>query len=155
MVGFQHSNSIRLILSKCRRIGLLTHRDHRKILIVDGSVAFTGGVNISRVYSSSSLSGEHHEKNIQEAWRDTHVQIEGPAVAEFQKLFLETWARQNGPELAERNYFPTLKREGNDLVRVVGSMPGQEEPDHLYHVRICVHLRPKFHPFDEFLFCAR
>jgi cardiolipin synthase len=111
---------------KIRRIGLVTHRDHRKILIVDGSVAFTGGVNISRVYSSSSLSGERHEKNIQEAWRDTHVQIEGPAVAEFQKLFLETWARQNGPELAERNYFPTLKKEGSDLVRVVGSMPGQK-----------------------------
>jgi cardiolipin synthase len=56
-------------------------------------VAFTGGVNISRVYSSGSLSAGGHEKKIEEAWRDTHVQIEGPAVAEFQKLFLDTWAR--------------------------------------------------------------
>ena len=111
---------------KTRRMWLLTHRDHRKILIVDGTVAFTGGVNISRVYSSSSLSSEHDEKNIEEAWRDTHVQVEGPAVAEFQKLFLETWARQNGPKLSERNYFPTLKKEGDDLVRVVGSIPGQK-----------------------------
>jgi cardiolipin synthase len=111
---------------KARKKWLLTHRDHRKILIVDGSVAFTGGVNISRVYSSSSLSGQQHEKNIQEAWRDTHVQIEGPAVAEFQKLFLDTWAREKGPELPKRNYFPTLKREGNDLVEVVGSIPGQQ-----------------------------
>jgi len=103
-----------------------THRDHRKILIVDGSVAFTGGVNISRVYSSSSLSVGHPEGNIQEAWRDTHIQIEGPAVAEFQKLFLDTWAREKGPELSKRNYFPTLKREGNDLVEVIGSTPGQE-----------------------------
>lgn len=112
--------------AKAREKWLLTHRDHRKILIVDGSVAFTGGVNISRVYSSSSLSGQQHEKNIQEAWRDTHVQIEGPAVTEFQKLFLGTWAREKGPELPKRNYFPTLKREGNDLVEVVGSTPGEQ-----------------------------
>jgi len=112
--------------AKAREKWLLTHRDHRKILVVDGSVAFTGGVNISRVYSSSSVSGEHRERRIDEAWRDTHVQIEGPAVAEFQKLFLETWARQKGPELPKRDYFPTLEREGNDLIEVVGSTPGQE-----------------------------
>jgi len=112
--------------TKAREKWLLTNRDHRKILIVDGSVAFTGGVNISRVYSSSSLSGEHRERSINEAWRDTHVQIEGPAVAELQKLFLDTWAREKGPELSKRNYFPTLKREGSDLIEIVGSTPGQE-----------------------------
>jgi cardiolipin synthase len=112
--------------AKARKKWLLTNRDHRKILIVDGSVAFTGGVNISRVYSSSSLSGEHRERSINEAWRDTHVQIEGPAVAELQKLFLDTWAREKGPELSKRNYFPALKREGSDLIEVVGNIPGQE-----------------------------
>ena len=112
--------------AKARKKWLLTHRDHRKILIVDGSVAFTGGVNISRVYSSSSLSAGEHEKKIEGAWRDTHVQIEGPAVAGFQKLFLETWARQKGPELPQKDYFPALKREGSDLIEVVGSSPGQE-----------------------------
>ncbi len=112
--------------AKARRKWLLTHRDHRKILIVDGSVVLTGGVNISRVYSSSSISAGEHEKKIEEAWRDTHVQIEGPAVADFQKLFLDTWAREKGPDLLKKNYFPTLKREGNDLVEVVGSTPGQE-----------------------------
>ena len=112
--------------TKAREKWLLSKRDHRKILIVDGSVAFTGGVNISRVYSSSSLSGEHRKRSINEAWRDTHVQIEGPAVAELQKLFLDTWAREKGPELSQRNYFPTLKREGNDLIEVVGSTPGKE-----------------------------
>ena len=110
---------------KVDKEGFLTHRDHRKILIVDGSVAFTGGVNISRVYSSSSRSVEHRESNVKEAWRDTHVQIEGPAVAEFQKLFLDTWVRGKGPEPSKRNYFPTLKQQGNDLVEVVGSTPGQ------------------------------
>jgi len=112
--------------TKARAKWMLTHRDHRKILIVDGSVAFTGGVNISKVYSSSSLSGGEHGEKIEEAWRDTHIQIEGPAVAEFQKLFLDTWAREKGPDLSERNYFPTLKRERNDLVEVVGNSPGQE-----------------------------
>jgi cardiolipin synthase len=112
--------------TKAREKWLLTHRDHRKILIVDGSVAFTGGVNISKVYSSSSVLAQEQRKKIEEAWRDTHVQIKGPVVAEFQKLFLDTWAREKGPELPKRNYFPTLKREGNDLVEVVGSTPGQE-----------------------------
>jgi cardiolipin synthase len=112
--------------AKARGKWALTRRDHRKILIVDGSVAFTGGVNISRVYSSSSRPGGRSEKDAQETWRDTHVQIEGPAVAEFQKLFIETWAREKGPELSNRDYFPTLKREGNDLVAVVGSTHGEK-----------------------------
>ena len=112
--------------AKARREWLLTHRDHRKILIVDGSVGFTGGVNISRVYSSSSLSAGEQDKKLEGAWRDTHVQIEGPAVAQLQKLFLDTWAREKGPELSKGDYFPALKREGSDLVEVVGSATGQE-----------------------------
>ena len=102
-----------------------THRDHRKILIVDGRVAITGGVNISSVYSGR-LSGreERDEKII--PWRDTDVRIEGPAVAELQRLFLDTWHREKGPDLAERNFFPQLKEVGGDLVQVVGSTPGAE-----------------------------
>lgn len=106
---------------------MLNQRDHRKILIVDGKVAFTGGVNISNVYSSSlsgSLSTRQKGDHIQHSWRDTDVQIEGPAVAEFQKLFVETWAREKGPG-SNRNYFPPLKQEGNDLMRVIGSTPGR------------------------------
>jgi cardiolipin synthase A/B len=109
---------------------LLNNRDHRKMLIVDGEVAFTGGVNISQVYtsrpsgSSGMPSGMPSAKaGLPEAWRDTHVRIEGPAVAEFQKLFLETWRREKGPEPARGNYFPRVKPKGNDLVEVVGSTP--------------------------------
>lgn len=113
--------------TKSRATWLLASRDHRKILVIDGAVAFTGGVNISRVYSGSSFSSEKHEKrNLKESWRDTHVQIKGPAVAEFQRLFLDTWARQSGPELPKRNYFPQLSRQGSDLIEVVGSSAGQE-----------------------------
>lgn len=54
-------------------------------------------------------------------WRDTDIQIEGPGVAEFQKLFLQTWSKQHGPPLAEKNYFPLLKPQGQDIVRAIGS----------------------------------
>jgi len=103
---------------------LLAHPDHRKILIVDGKIAITGGINISSVYSSKP-SGRHGDKGFPMPWRDTDVQIEGPAVAEFQKFFLDTWSKQNGPELAG-NYYPRLNEKGNALVRVVGSTPGSD-----------------------------
>ena len=105
----------------------LVNPDHRKILIVDGKVVFTGGINISEVYSSR-LSARKRRKLEKEGpihWRDTDVQIEGPVVAEFQKLFLDTWQRQKGPNLSERNYFPDLKAVGNALVQAVASSPGQ------------------------------
>ena len=103
---------------------ILMHPDHRKILIIDGKVAITGGINISSIYSSK-LSGRREVGGALLPVRDTDVQIEGPAVAEFQKLFLDTWQKQKGPELSTRNYFPYLKEVGNSLVRVVGSTPGQ------------------------------
>jgi cardiolipin synthase len=102
----------------------LTHRDHRKILIADGKVAIIGGINISEVYSSSPLKRKQSKK-APIRWRDTDIQIEGPAVAEFQKLFFDTWQKQKGPKLSERNYFPDLKEKGNALVRVIGSTPGE------------------------------
>jgi cardiolipin synthase len=104
---------------------LLVNPDHRKILIIDGKVAISGGINISSVYSSR-LSGGRVIEGAPLPWRDTDVQIEGPAVAEFQKLFIETWEKQKGPKLSERTYFPDLKEEDNALVRVVGSTPGQD-----------------------------
>jgi len=100
------------------------HRDHRKILVVDGAVAFTGGVNISGVYSGSSATRSSGGK-AEAPWRDTHVRIEGPAAAQFQKFFLNTWKKQKGPALPERDYFPELKHAGNTLVQVVGNLPGE------------------------------
>lgn len=110
---------------KARGYWLLDHPDHRKILVIDGMVAITGGINISSVYSSR-LSGRRQVKGDPLPVRDTDVQIEGPAVAEFQKLFFDTWQRQDGPELSGRDYFPDLKEVGNALVQVVGSTPGQD-----------------------------
>ncbi len=126
---------------RAKKKWLLNQRDHRKMLIVDGEIAFTGGVNISQVYSSrpsESPSGmpsgfpsdvpsaREPQGGLKESWRDTHVRIEGPVVAEFQKLFLDTWKRQKGPPLPQRNYFPALKPQGHDLVEVVGSTPSEK-----------------------------
>ena len=108
---------------KARGKWRLAKSDHRKILIVDGKVAITGGVNISRVYSGPSGVGD--EKVVQMSWRDTDIQIEGPAVAELQKLFLDTWLRQKGAPLSERNYFPDMKEQGNTLVAVLASTQGE------------------------------
>jgi cardiolipin synthase len=66
-------------------------RDHRKILVVDGARAFTGGLNIGDEYVRG-LAGD-------EGWRDTHVQVEGPAVRDLEAVFLESWFRADGPDV--------------------------------------------------------
>jgi cardiolipin synthase A/B len=102
----------------------LNRRDHRKLLIVDGTIAFLGGINISSVYSGGSAKKQRD--NGQLSWRDTHLQLEGPVVAELQKLFLSTWETQKGDPLSPRNYFPKLVNKGSQIVRAIGSSP--EEP---------------------------
>ena len=119
MVGFNPVNPL-----EGRDEWGLTHRDHRKILITDGNLAIIGGVNISKVYSSSPHRRQKDGKKPLH-WRDTDIQIEGPAVAELQKLFADTWLKQKGPALAERASLPGRKEQGKALVRVVGSTPGE------------------------------
>jgi cardiolipin synthase len=107
----------------------INDRDHRKILIADGTTAIVGGVNLSKVYVSSGLRREVDEADKpQEQWRDTALQIEGPAVAELQRLFLRHWNEESGEPLPERNYFPPAKTVGNQVVRVIGSTPQDELP---------------------------
>jgi cardiolipin synthase len=103
---------------------LINNRDHRKLLIVDGRTAFIGGINISSVYSSGSVS-RRKEKSVKDPvkWRDTDLQIEGAVVGELQKLFMQTWEKQRGPSLAAKAYFPELKAQGKDIVRAIGSTP--------------------------------
>nr|WP_296672827.1 cardiolipin synthase [Sulfuricaulis sp.] len=101
---------------------LLNNRDHRKLLLVDGRIAFIGGINISESYSSSPSvkSARKNEVNAV-GWRDTHLQIEGPVVADFQKLFMDTWTKQKGQPLARKDYFPKLGNQGDEIVRAIGS----------------------------------
>lgn len=97
------------------------HRDHRKLLVTDGAVAFVGGVNISSVYLSGS-SPRQRPVAAAQGWRDTHVRIEGPAAAEFEALFGRTWDKQKGPPLPQRAAPPSPPR-GDEMVRAIGSSP--------------------------------
>jgi cardiolipin synthase len=118
-----------------RRGWELNQRDHRKLLIVDGRVAFLGGINISSVYSGGSFSrGTRALADGSPAWRDTDLMLQGPVVAEFQKLFLATWERQKGPPLAAKEYFPTPEIAGHDVVRAIGSSP--EDPYSLMYATL-------------------
>jgi cardiolipin synthase len=73
-------------------------RNHRKNIIVDGKVGFTGGINVGREYLGLDPEIGH--------WRDTHVRIEGPAVHSLQRIFAEDWFREAGELLGEARYFP-------------------------------------------------
>jgi cardiolipin synthase len=68
-------------------------RDHRKILVVDGKVAFTGGLNIGDEYAAGRTGPVSSE------WRDAHVRVVGPAVRDLEAVFLESWFRADGPGL--------------------------------------------------------
>lgn len=104
----------------------VNNRDHRKLLIVDGQTAFVGGINISGVYSGSLSGGSTLGASASHIpWRDTQLQIEGPVVAEFQKLFLESWKKQKGDGLPPLDYFPKLTVKGKEVVRAIGSSPDQ------------------------------
>lgn len=109
----------------------LNQRDHRKLLIVDGKVAFLGGINVSSVYSGGSSKQSSRAKarsadNADLAWRDTDLQIRGPVVAELQKLFVATWESQKGDGLITKNYFPKTELVGHQVVRAIGSSPDDE-----------------------------
>jgi len=130
----------------------LNQRDHRKILIVDGTVAYTGGINFSGVYSSGSSPGSRSrgraaprvvtdfgdpEANdaskdpkdpTRPGWRDTNIEVRGPAVAQFQQLFANTWLKHTGEALQPANYFPAPRAEGKQFVRVIGSSPDEPVP---------------------------
>ena len=108
----------------------LNNRDHRKLLIIDGTTAFVGGINISDTYSSSpsgsdpdseppaSADGQHLPE---QGWRDTHLRIEGPVVAQFQRLYVQTWVRQGATPLDETGFFPAIKPQGDAVVRAISS----------------------------------
>lgn len=122
----------------------LNNRDHRKLLIVDGKIAFTGGINISSVYSHGSgyRLGKRKAKSLpptENGWRDTQIEVKGPAVSALQQIFFETWnsisdrrVETTPSELSSTAtaassqssiYYPDIKAAGDKVVRVVASSP--------------------------------
>ncbi|MFA5488978.1 MAG: phospholipase D-like domain-containing protein [Candidimonas sp.] len=120
-------------------------RNHRKVLIIDGKIGFIGGINISDVYSSGSAGGSGASgrgKAPRQAatsasaedppWRDTHIRIEGPAVADLVKVFLWAWETQKGPLLEKRPFFPRIDEAGPHTVRILANQPGEDQGHSIY-----------------------
>ncbi len=105
-----------------RHFGLrFNDRDHRKLLVIDGRAAVIGGVNLSRVYENPRSAGAPRNPN-EAFWYDAAIRIEGPAVAEAQKLLRHTWQRGGGGLPASAD-FPTLAPCGDATIRIDGSAP--------------------------------
>jgi len=96
-------------------IDRVNNRTHRKLVIVDGAVAFTGGVGIADQWSGNAQDPGH--------WRDTHFRLEGPAVAYMQAAFMDNWTEVTGAVLHGEDYFPPLEKVGHESAQVFWSSP--------------------------------
>jgi cardiolipin synthase len=94
-------------------LGRLNNRTHRKLLIVDGRVGFTGGVGIADNWMGNAQDPDH--------WRDTHFQVEGPAVAQMQAAFLDNWMETCAEVLHGKEYFPEVDPVGSHSAQVFKS----------------------------------
>ncbi|HEX7707712.1 MAG TPA: cardiolipin synthase [Thermoanaerobaculia bacterium] len=95
----------------------VNHRTHRKLLIVDGEIGFTGGVGIADNWLGDADAEDH--------WRETMVRVEGPAVAQMQFAFLDNWVKSRGEILTGLDYFPQISSRGECLTQVVKSSPSE------------------------------
>ena len=93
----------------------LNNRTHRKLLVVDGAVGFTGGVGIADVWSGDAQDPDH--------WRDLHFQVEGPVVGQLQTAFMDNWIETTGEVLNGPDYFPPLAPVGESAAQVFTSSP--------------------------------
>jgi cardiolipin synthase len=95
----------------------MNNRTHRKILVVDGKVGFTGGVGIADKWQGDAQDEDH--------WRDSHYRIEGPAVAQMQSAFMDNWTKTQGEVLHGEDYFPLPAPAGPSVAQVFRSSPGE------------------------------
>jgi cardiolipin synthase len=96
-------------------LGRMNNRTHRKLLVVDGKVGFTGGVGIADPWAGNAQDAQH--------WRDSHYRLEGPAVAQMQAAFMDNWIKTTGKVLQGPEYFPALEPAGSTLGQVFTSSP--------------------------------
>jgi cardiolipin synthase len=94
-------------------LGRMNNRTHRKVLVVDGQVGFTGGVGIADQWTGDAQDADH--------WRDTHFRAEGPVVAQMQAVFLDNWMKATGAVLHGPDYFPALKAAGTSAAQMFSS----------------------------------
>ena len=96
-------------------LGRMNNRTHRKLLIVDGAVGFTGGVGIAPEWTGNAQDPQH--------WRDSHYRVEGPVVAQMQSVMLDNWSKTTGKVLHGADYFPALKAAGSESAQMFSSSP--------------------------------
>ena len=94
----------------------LNHRTHRKLLVVDGRVGFTGGIGIAHLFSGNAQDEEH--------WRDSQYRAEGPVVGQMQATFLDNWVQTGGKLLDGSAFFPRFDSAGGQQAQAVHSSPG-------------------------------
>jgi cardiolipin synthase len=111
-------------------LGRLNNRTHRKLLVVDGRVGFTGGVGIAGQWTGNAQDPEH--------WRDTHFRVEGPVVAQMQSVFMDNWIKSTGRVLHGAEYFPELPPVGEGRAQMFSSSPsgGSESMELMYLMSI-------------------
>jgi len=97
-------------------LGRLNARTHRKLLVVDGRIGFTGGVGIADHWLGDAGDPAH--------WRDTHFEVRGPVVAQFQAAFMNNWTSTSGAVLHGPDYFPVLRPEGHQDAQLFTSAAG-------------------------------
>jgi len=108
-------------------LGKLNNRTHRKLLVVDGRIGFTGGVGIADKWAGDAQDVDH--------WRDTHYRVEGPAVAEMQAAFMDNWTKTTGEVLHSDDYFPSIAPAGGQYAQVFqSSEDGGSESMHLMYL---------------------
>ena len=108
-------------------IGRMNNRTHRKLLVVDGRVGFTGGVGIAPEWTGHAQDAKH--------WRDSHYKVEGPVVAQMQAVFMDNWIKVSGDVLHGERYFPRLAPVGDGRAQVFSSSPsGGSESMHLMYL---------------------
>jgi cardiolipin synthase len=96
-------------------ISRLNHRTHRKLMVVDGRIGFTGGVGIADEWLGDAESKDH--------WRDTVLRVEGPVVTQLQFAFMDNWVKSRGELLTGLDYFPPVEPAGSSRTQVIKSSP--------------------------------
>lgn len=106
------------------------NRTHRKLLVIDGTVGFTGGVGIAPEWTGHAQDPDH--------WRDSHFRFEGPVVAQIQSVFLDNWIKVSGDVLHGIDYFPSLSGAGASRAQMFSSSPtgGSESMELMYLLAI-------------------
>lgn len=107
-------------------LGRLNNRTHRKLLIVDGRLGFTGGVGVAPQWTGRAQDPAH--------WRDTHFEVSGPVVAQMQSVFIDNWIKVTGEVLHGPDYFPALAPMGPAAAQMFSSSPsgGSESMQLMY-----------------------